>query len=287
MKTHFIFNQSVLVYSGIIPLVSELLENRFPVAIISDQFNTPELKNQIPSLNELRVFGRECGDSLSELYLKACPQIEEERYLTVVFESNSAQMKLAEQLGFFFIEIKNNNLQKIFKKLKISAAYQLQYLPEIKKIKKYLHYKLGYPASLYQCLRGEFTETGVSLKKIGEKLANSLPNTGNYNYFINNPGDPFFLSENFMGHTCIFEQEVINILGQYYGLPNLEARGFVTSGGTEGNFSGLWWARDNLQAAAVRAHQPIPKIAIYFSEAAHYSIGKIAEQLPVPRSGRR
>lgn len=78
------------------------------------------------------------------------------------------------------------------------------------------------------------------------------------------------LSQNYMIHSCLFEQEVIRMLGQYYGLPADEARGFVTSGGTEGNFSGLWWARDFFNAK---------RTTLYFSTASHYSVAKIAEQL--------
>ena len=39
------------------------------------------------------------------------------------------------------------------------------------------------------------------------------------------------------------ERELIAILEQYYGLPKDGARGYVTTGGTEGNFAGLWWSK--------------------------------------------
>ena len=39
------------------------------------------------------------------------------------------------------------------------------------------------------------------------------------------------------------EREIIGILANYYGLEKDDARGYVTTGGTEGNFAGLWWSR--------------------------------------------
>ena len=199
----------------------------------------------------------------------------------MVFDDGDKSSRLAEELGFYVINIKYKSLQKIFKILKVTEPHQLQYLPEIKKIKNCLKYKMGYPASIYQNLYGEFSNTGLVLKKKTQKLdGEPLLDLGNFNFFINNPGDPFFLSKNYLGHTCIFEQDIINILGRYYGLPDSTARGFVTSGGTEGNFSGLWWARNNLIARmAIKSPGKTSRVAIYFSSASHYSIIKIAGQL--------
>ena len=54
MKTHFIFNQSVLANPEILPLISVLLKNKFPVAVISGLKKTRELR-QIISLPELTL----------------------------------------------------------------------------------------------------------------------------------------------------------------------------------------------------------------------------------------
>lgn len=265
MKTHFIFNSSVLAYPRILQLINVLIKNNFPVAVISNRLETRKLKQTL-LLPKLTLIGADQGHNLRDLYLQACPADAELRYLTVVFDCESEFSVVAEELGFYVINIKNKKLQEIFKKLKVTEPHQLQYLPEIKKIKDFLNNKIGYPLSIYQYLHGEFTDTGITLNKKSKKIAGEpLLDLGNFNYLINNPGDPFFLSKNFSGHTCIFEQDVINILGRYYGLPDLAARGFVTSGGTEGNFSGLWWARNNLMAKLAKQFaRKIPRIAIYF-----------------------
>ena len=285
MKTHFIFNYSVFAHPDVPTLITELLKNALPVFIISDQLSTNQLK-RATQLDGLPYYmGSDQAENLQSLYLKACPDSEELQYLTVVFANTRDGIRIAKDLGLYVVEIKSVPMQKILKKLKVTEVHQLQYLPEVKKIKYFLKHKLGYPASLYQSLRGYFSERGMVLNLRSKKLAGEpLLDLGNFNFFINNPGDPFFFSKNYLGHTCVFEQEVIRILGQYYGLPADQARGFVTSGGTEGNFAALWWARDNLNAnPATRLGRSSTPIALFFSEASHYSIPKIAGQLGLER----
>lgn len=280
MKTHFIFNQSLLSNSEIILLIRGLVKNNFPVSIISDQMRTAQLRKKNLGLKQVNFVGRDQGETLHELYLAASPQIAELRYLTVVFADTLESSRAAKKLGLYVIRLKNHNLDKALKKFKINAVHQLQYLPEINKIQNFLQNKLGYPASIMQYLHGVFTKTGVKINQQSKKLLGEpVLNLGNFNFFINNPGDPFILSDSFIGHTCVFEQEIIDILGQYYGLPAKIARGFVTTDGTEGNFSGLWWARNNLRMKFAQQLNPQTPIALYFSAASHYSLGKIAEQL--------
>ena len=222
-------------------------------------------------------------------YFKILPEDIHIRYLSILFENDRANIKLAKKLGIYVIKYSaQQSLKVLLKKLRIYHPYQLQYLPEINKIKFFLYHKMGYPASIYQSLHGFFTENDLILQKQAKRLAGeNIPEIGHFNFYINNAGDPFFFSETFNGHTCAFEQDIIRILGEYYGLPGEEARGFLTSGGTEGNFSGIWWARDNLIYLAKQLHRKNLTPALFFSTASHYSILKIAAQLklqahPIP-----
>ena len=56
-------------------------------------------------------------------------------------------------------------------------------------------------------------------------------------------GDPFKDSETSLLEVKKHEREIISILEKFYGLPLNDARGYVTTGGTEGNFASLWWSK--------------------------------------------
>ena len=86
-------------------------------------------------------------------------------------------------------------------------------------------------------------------------------------YAANNVGDPF-RGSNFGVNTHEFEQEVIASFADLMGLPQEEAWGYVTSGGTEGNMYGLYMARELF-----------PDGTVYFSQDTHYSIPKILRVL--------
>jgi len=72
------------------------------------------------------------------------------------------------------------------------------------------------------------------------------------------------------------ECDIIRMFAKLYGISTDVMRGFVTSGGTEGNFSGLWWQRDYLKDLS-DGYPPI----LLASEQTHYSIGKAAQQLDI------
>jgi histidine decarboxylase len=91
--------------------------------------------------------------------------------------------------------------------------------------------KLGYPVSL-------LTYLGIVDNKSLGIRPGSLANV-----LLNNVGDPFKDSETSLMEVKRHERELIAILEQYYGLPKDGARGYVTTGGTEGNFAGLWWTK--------------------------------------------
>lgn len=93
------------------------------------------------------------------------------------------------------------------------------------------YHKLGYPVSLLTYL-GVVNNEILGIKP--DSLANIL---------LNNVGDPFKDSETSLMEVKKHEREVIGILEKFYGIEKGEARGYVTTGGTEGNFASLWWSK--------------------------------------------
>ncbi len=92
-------------------------------------------------------------------------------------------------------------------------------------------HKLGYPVSL-------LTYVGiVNNKALGIK-SGSLANV-----LLNNVGDPFKDSETSRMEVKRHERKILAILEKFFGLPEKSIRGYVTTGGTEGNFAGLWWTK--------------------------------------------
>lgn len=81
-------------------------------------------------------------------------------------------------------------------------------------------------------------------------------------YSLNNIGDPFHES-NYRINTRSIEREVVATFADLVRLPQEEAWGYVTSGGTEGNMYGLYLAR--------KLH---PDGIVYFSQDTHYSVLK-------------
>ena len=92
-------------------------------------------------------------------------------------------------------------------------------------------HKLGYPVSL-------LTYLGIINNKSLGIAPGSLANV-----LLNNVGDPFKDSETSRMEVKKHERKLIAILEKYYGLQKNEARGYVTTGGTEGNFASLWWSK--------------------------------------------
>ena len=86
-------------------------------------------------------------------------------------------------------------------------------------------------------------------------------------YVPNNVGDPFHDS-NFLSNTHEMEREVIGIFADMMHLPQEDAWGYVTSGGTEGNMYGLYMGREMF-----------PDGVVYFSQDTHYSVVKIMRVL--------
>ncbi len=93
------------------------------------------------------------------------------------------------------------------------------------------NHKMGYPVSL-------LTFLGVVSNKALGIQSGSLANV-----LLNNVGDPFKDSETSRMEVKRHERKLLAILEKYYGLPPHSIRGYVTTGGTEGNFAGLWWSK--------------------------------------------
>lgn len=106
---------------------------------------------------------------------------------------------------------------------------------EFKALLRYIdnlaQHKLGYPVSL-------LTYVGVVDNRVLGIQPNSLANV-----LLNNVGDPFKDSETSLMEVKKHERMVITILEKYFGMQPDQTRGYVTTGGTEGNFAGLWWSK--------------------------------------------
>lgn len=108
-------------------------------------------------------------------------------------------------------------------------------------IKELADHKLGYPVSLLTYL-GVLSNEKLGIKS--DSLANIL---------LNNVGDPFKDSETSLMEVKRHERMLIAILEKFYGLEKDEARGYVTTGGTEGNFAALWWSKRYMVSLAIPA----------------------------------
>lgn len=85
-----------------------------------------------------------------------------------------------------------------------------------------------------------------------------------FSFTINNVGDPFAKEGIYKIHTHTFEQEVISFFAELFHITE-PYWGYVTNGGTEGNYHGLYLAR-----------QMLPNGVVYYSKSAHYSLPKAA-----------
>ncbi len=106
-------------------------------------------------------------------------------------------------------------------------------------IDKLATHKLGYPVSL-------LTYLGIIDNSVLGIQAGSLANI-----LINNVGDPFKDSETSLMEVKVHERAIISMLEKYYGVDKDQARGYVTTGGTEGNFAALWWSKRYLINKAI------------------------------------
>lgn len=84
-----------------------------------------------------------------------------------------------------------------------------------------------------------------------------------YKYHINNLGDPFVGGFYYRINTHEIERKVISRFAKLFHAPKDDFWGYVTTGGTEGNFYGLYVARELF-----------PDGVVFYSDQTHYSIPK-------------
>jgi len=84
---------------------------------------------------------------------------------------------------------------------------------------------------------------------------------------LNNVGDPFMESTYDLNSRSI-ELEVLQFFAKLFNAPVNNWWGYITNGGSEGNLYGLYVARELY-----------PNGIVYYSEATHYSIPAISNQL--------
>eukprot|EP00977_Amphora_coffeiformis_P015462 scaffold4511_cov171-Amphora_coffeaeformis.AAC.28 len=195
------------------------------------------------------------------------------------------------------------SIAEILDKFHIRNYYQVQYLPYAIYLRNILEKKVGYPVSLLDTLRGRFVKKGVngdmeeqdglesegdddeeycveidnrSLERIIPRDALGIEPGSLADVYINNVGWPADKVPTIHFNSRGLEMDIIRMFEKYYRVPTGTMRGFLTSGGTEGNFTSLWWHRDYLRRLT-NGEQPI----LLTSDQTHYSIGKAAQQLDI------
>lgn len=119
---------------------------------------------------------------------------------------------------------------------------------------------LGYPVNRKHAFNINIEDMGI--------MPNSLSST-----FINNVGSPFSPKTYSIDDIRELEQYVINLIFAHLGGEISSSFGYVTTGGTEGNFASVWWHREYL--IKTFNYNPV----LIASDKSHYSLDKIANQL--------
>jgi len=221
-----------------------------------------------------------------------------------------------------------SSLEDLCQRFAIARYHQYQYLPYLLHLRRLAHRKLGYPIGFADMLYVETTDDDEVVhedKKVAEACdaTNENPDTIRLswngstpliprqvfgvahnslaNCYSNNIGWPHDCLETFHLDTRELERDIIQIMARYYRIDQspygTQLQGYVTSGGTEGNFCGLWWQRDTLKyQVQCRRGDDIetcgkdrtlercygPDVMLVTSTQTHYSIFKVAQQLQLP-----
>ncbi|KAG7359449.1 histidine decarboxylase [Nitzschia inconspicua] len=215
---------------------------------------------------------------------------------------NAIELERLKAVGAYAVALSVSDMLQNFH---VRNYYQVQYLPYAIYLKVFKK-KVGYPVSLLDTLCGRFIRSNSSFNEMEEEdddpsendfVRSSedsrvlLDSTSNRiiprdvlgiepgslaDVYINNVGWPADNVPTFHFHTRGLEMDLIRIFERFYRVPNGTTRGFVTTGGTEGNFTGLWWQRDYLRKLS-HGERPI----LLASKQAHYSVRKAAQQLDI------
>lgn len=97
------------------------------------------------------------------------------------------------------------------------------------------HRKLGFPTSLL----------GSNPQFVHYELLGIRPGSL-ASILINHAGDPFIEAETYQMEVKKQEVMIIDTMAKFYGLPEGEGRGYITSGGTEGNDACFRWSKQYL-----------------------------------------
>lgn len=289
-KLVFIFNNSVLKSPEMDKLILNICKNNKNIIVICKE----SLKED--PLSQIKALSRKCISIIRQNHVDLAYQEVKQHLLSfgkkfsiIAFENSSSGIQAAAQIDALVIGVMTNEVKEqwpnadiqcfshtILDDLKITHIHQFDYLRALKEIKNSLKNKMGYPTSLMRSLHGKFTETGLSLDPSSPKLIGNgcFSIEGGFDeLYMNNVGDPYHPADNWK-NTHEFEREILAMMGGYYGLEKETEHGFMTTGGTEGNFAGLWYARDNLMNKT-----SAKSIILYCSELTHYSVKKVARQL--------
>lgn len=163
------------------------------------------------------------------------------------------------------------------------------YIDRATEIKRNTQNRMGYPVT--GPLYGQFTAQGF-LRERNQK--NKLIDTRILGIEKESVADTLML--NIGGQLQVWEKdsarkpersgawqaeiEILYMFADYFNFSRELIRGYVTSGGTEGNLAGLWWAREYLiNKSKEKNNQSKQNPILYISDQAHYSILKIANIL--------
>jgi histidine decarboxylase len=236
-------------------------------------------------------------------------------FLCIAFEDSRAGVNAARNAGMCVIGIASNRIEldrlksnganaaamsaaEILESFGVRNYYQVQYLPFVIHLHQLEEKKRGYPVSLLDGLRGRFVnhqgmesdpdslhESPDELVELNEHAHRIIPREvlgikpGSLaDVYMNNVGWPQDdqVCSSWHLDSKDLECDIIRMFALLYGWNAEDTRGFVTSGGTEGNFSGLWWQRDYLKDLSC-GEPPI----LLASNQTHYSVGKAAQQLGI------
>ena len=125
----------------------------------------------------------------------------------------------------------------------------------IKKVYENVDHCIGYPVCQYPNMSGFgewYTKTGLC------------------DMGLNNVGNPYD-GEQYILSSTELEQDVIQTVAPWYGIPKGREWGFVTNSGTDGNMHGLYFGAKKLQKET--GMLPV----VYISKEAHYSSFRLCD----------
>lgn len=126
------------------------------------------------------------------------------------------------------------------------SHHKVRYESLRQEIRKSMAFKIGYPESMLSSLRGINNEEVFQIDSSSpDKLIDNSPLGIEPNSLAEllmlNVGNPWTESNCFTMEIKSLEREVIHTFASLFGAAAHEARGYITSGGTEANLASIWW----------------------------------------------